>query len=75
MKLTVRDLIEKERQIHKLRFKVLDYEELDLPVEVAIECKDIYIEQLSKLPGVGEKAVNVISKVLDQAAGGVPKKS
>lgn len=65
---TVRDLVEGEYRRHRLRSKILEHEEMDWPILAAIRSKDHFLHVLSRRPGVGEKALGVISKLLDRAA-------
>lgn len=64
---TVRDLVQREYRRHQLRRGILDHAHLDTPIETACHDREIFLEELSKLPSVGAKAVRVISELLDKA--------
>ncbi len=64
---TVRDLVQREYRRHQLRRGILDHEELATPIEIASQNRDVFLTELSMLPGVGPKAVRVISDLLENA--------
>lgn len=65
---SVRDLVLQEYRKHRLRHEILKHGHLDIPLETAVLDREAFLKQLSELPGVGPKAIRVLSCLLEKTA-------